>query len=87
MSTSAPSEPQSNNMESLLRENRVFNPPQQFSQKAHIKSLAAYEAMYHFSIDEPEAFWAWALAPSPNSSVKLIPVLPRWVVSPVTLTW
>ena len=46
------------NMESLLRENRVFPPPAEFAAKAHIKSLAAYEAMYKRSIDDPEAFWA-----------------------------
>jgi len=62
LSTSAPPESQNNNMESLLRENRVFNPEPAFSARAHIKSLAAYEAMYHFSIDEPEAFWAESAA-------------------------
>ena len=45
-------------MESLLRENRVFPPPEEFAAKAHIKSLAEYEAMYRRSVDEPEAFWA-----------------------------
>ena len=46
------------NMESLLRENRVFPPPAEFAAKAHIKSLPAYEALYKRSIDDPEAFWA-----------------------------
>jgi acetyl-CoA synthetase len=46
------------NMESLLRENRVFPPPQEFAAKAHSKSLAEYEAMYRRSVEEPEAFWA-----------------------------
>jgi acetyl-CoA synthetase len=48
------------NMESLLRENRVFQPPAEFAAKAHIKSEAEYEAMYRRSVDEPEAFWAEA---------------------------
>jgi len=48
------------NMESLLRENRVFQPPAEFAAKAHIKSLAEYEAMYRRSVEEPEAFWAEA---------------------------
>jgi acetyl-CoA synthetase len=48
------------NMESLLRENRVFPPPAEFASKAHIKSLADYEAMYQRSIDDPQAFWAEA---------------------------
>jgi acetyl-CoA synthetase len=47
-------------MESLLRENRVFQPPAEFAAKAHIKSLAEYEAMYRRSVEEPEAFWAEA---------------------------
>ena len=47
-------------MESLLRENRVFQPPVEFAAKAHIKSLEQYEAMYRRSVEEPEAFWAEA---------------------------
>lgn len=48
------------NMESLLRENRVFNPPAEFAAKAHVKHLAEYESMYRRSIEEPDAFWAEA---------------------------
>jgi acetyl-CoA synthetase len=48
------------NMESLLRENRVFPPPEEFAAKARIGSMAAYEAMYHRSIEDPESFWAEA---------------------------
>jgi acetyl-CoA synthetase len=50
----------STNMESLLREDRVFQPPPEFAAKAHIKSLAEYEAMYRRSVEQPEAFWAEA---------------------------
>ncbi len=46
------------NMESLLRENRVFPSPEEFAAKAHIKNLAEYEAMYRRSVDQPEEFWA-----------------------------
>ncbi len=45
------------NMESLLREDRVFAPPADFAAKAHITSLAGYEALYKQSIDDPAAFW------------------------------
>jgi len=45
------------NMESLLPEDRVFAPPAEFAAKAHIKSLAAYEALYKQSISDPETFW------------------------------
>ncbi len=48
------------NMESLLREDRVFPPPAEFSAKAHIRSLEEYEAMYRRSVEDPEAFWAEA---------------------------
>jgi acetyl-CoA synthetase len=48
------------NMESLLRENRVFQPPAEFASKAHITSVEQYEAMYRRSVEEPEAFWAEA---------------------------
>jgi acetyl-CoA synthetase len=47
-------------IDSTLRENRVFPPPPEFAAQAHIKSLAEYEALYKQSIDDPEAFWAKA---------------------------
>jgi len=48
----------SQDLDSLLREARVFPPPPEFSAKAHIKSLEQYEQMYKQSIEDPEAFWA-----------------------------
>jgi acetyl-CoA synthetase len=45
-------------IDSTLRENRVFPPPAEFSAKAHIKSLAEYESLYQESIQNPEKFWA-----------------------------
>jgi acetyl-CoA synthetase len=48
----------SQDLESTLRENRVFPPPEEFSKHAHIKSLEEYEAMYKRSIEDPEGFWA-----------------------------
>jgi acetyl-CoA synthetase len=47
-------------MESLLRENRVFQPPAEFAAKARIGSAEQYEAMYRRSVEQPEAFWAEA---------------------------
>jgi len=44
--------------DSILREDRVFPPPQEFSSNAYIKSVEQYEAMYKQSIDDPEAFWS-----------------------------
>jgi acetyl-CoA synthetase len=46
------------NLESTLRENRVFPVPEEFAEKAHVKSLADYEQMYQQSVADPEAFWA-----------------------------
>ena len=45
-------------IDSTLRENRVFPPPAEFSAKAHIRSLEEYEALYKQSIEDPERFWA-----------------------------
>jgi len=47
-------------LDSTLREFRVFPPPPEFSAKAHIKSLEEYETLYKQSIEDPEAFWARA---------------------------
>jgi acetyl-CoA synthetase len=45
------------NLDSLLREQRVFAPSQEFAAKAHVKSLAEYEAIYERSVKDPEGFW------------------------------
>jgi acetyl-CoA synthetase len=48
------------NLDSSLRENRVFAPPAEFAAKAHVKSVEQYEAMYRRSVEQPEEFWAEA---------------------------
>jgi acetyl-CoA synthetase len=45
-------------IESILNEERVFPPPAEFSERAHIKSFAEYEKMYAEAAADPEAFWA-----------------------------
>lgn len=52
--------PVNTNMDSLLRENRVFPPVKEFSAEAHIGSLEQYESMYRRSIEDPNGFWAEA---------------------------
>ncbi|HEX5244363.1 MAG TPA: AMP-binding protein, partial [Tepidisphaeraceae bacterium] len=47
-------------IDTILRENRVFPPTEEFSRKAHIHSMEEYEALYKRSIDDPEGFWAEA---------------------------
>jgi len=60
MSSLPPAALANQDIDSTLRENRVFPPPPEFSAKAHIKSLEQYETLYKQSIDDPEAFWAQA---------------------------
>jgi acetyl-CoA synthetase len=48
------------NIDSILDEQRKFECPPEFAQKAHVKSLAEYEALYKESVEEPEKFWGRA---------------------------
>jgi len=45
-------------IESVLQEQRVFDPPASFSQSARIPSMAAYQALYDEAAADPAAFWA-----------------------------
>jgi acetyl-CoA synthetase len=45
-------------IESSLQEQRLFPPPVEFADRAHIRSRAEYDALYRESIDHPETFWA-----------------------------
>ena len=42
---------------SVLHETRVFNPPTDFSAKAHVSSLDQYQALWNRAKDDPEGFW------------------------------
>jgi len=46
------------NIESVLHEERVFPPPEDFSRKADIKSVEEYEQLRTEAHDSPETFWA-----------------------------
>jgi acetyl-CoA synthetase len=53
--------PDTASIESVLTENRIFNPPADFSQRnggAYITSLDQYRALHKRSLDDPEGFWA-----------------------------
>jgi acetyl-CoA synthetase len=50
--------PISANIQSVLREKRVFPPPKAFSKRARISSLAQYRRLYNESIRNPAKFWA-----------------------------
>lgn len=41
-----------------MAEKRVFNPPEELSKQAYLKSMAEYKEIYQRSIDDPEGFWA-----------------------------
>src|SRR5437667_12762208 len=43
---------------SVLQEKRLFKPRKEFSEKAHIKSLAQYRKHYNESVKTPDKFWA-----------------------------
>ena len=45
-------------IESVLQEKRLFEPSAEFSQAAHIKSLAEYQQIYDRAKADPAAFWA-----------------------------
>jgi acetyl-CoA synthetase len=45
-------------IESILQEKRLFPPSAEFSQKARIKSLEDYRALYDRAKADPEKFWA-----------------------------
>src|SRR5262245_50727253 len=45
-------------IDSVLREDRVFPPPSGFATLAHVKSMEEYERDYRRSVDTPEEVWA-----------------------------
>ena len=48
------------NFETVSHENRSFEPPKAFADKARIGSETAYRELYERSIADPEGFWAEA---------------------------
>jgi acetyl-CoA synthetase len=45
-------------IESILQEKRLFHPSSEFSQNAHIKSMADYQRLYNTAKADPRQFWA-----------------------------
>ncbi|MFW5734652.1 MAG: acetate--CoA ligase [Oceanidesulfovibrio sp.] len=45
-------------IESMLKEKRVFEPPKEHSDTAYISSMDEYEAIYKRSMEDPDGFWA-----------------------------
>src|SRR5438477_628082 len=46
------------NIESILHEERIFDPPASFAAQAHIKSMAELEQLRAEAASDPESFWA-----------------------------
>ena len=46
------------NIESSLKESRVFPPTAEFARRATVSSMDVYEEMHRRSLDEPDAFWS-----------------------------
>ena len=51
-------ESSSKNIDSVLKEKRLFKPTSEFQKRAHFKSLAAYRTLWNKARKNPEAFWA-----------------------------
>lgn len=45
-------------IDSVLNEQRVFDPPAEFSARAHVKSFEQYEALCRQAEEDPEQFWS-----------------------------
>ncbi len=50
--------PNPGSIESILNEHRLFPPPAEFAEQAHIKSFEEYEKLYAEAAADPAAFWA-----------------------------
>ena len=46
------------NIDSVLQETRVFEPPSEFRSNAHIGSIEEYERLHNEAMADPEKFWA-----------------------------
>src|SRR5436309_2601268 len=44
-------------IDSVLKEHRVFPPPEHFSRRASVPSRARYDELYRRSVEDPEGFW------------------------------
>jgi len=51
---------QQTSIDSVLHEQRKFECPPEFVQKAHLRSLAEYDVLYKESVEQPETFWGRA---------------------------
>ncbi len=45
-------------IESLMQEQRVFEPPEEYRDQAYVKSMDEYRQLYKESMEDPEGFWS-----------------------------
>src|SRR5262249_54147233 len=45
------------NIDSVLHEERAFEPSKEFRAQAHVNSVEQYERMYKESMEDPDKFW------------------------------
>lgn len=45
-------------IESVMHETRLFQPPAEHREQAHVRSMEQYRELYRQSMDDPEGFWA-----------------------------
>jgi acetyl-CoA synthetase len=45
-------------IESVMHETRLFQPPAEHREQAHVRSMEQYRELYRQSMDAPEGFWA-----------------------------
>ncbi|MEN9870258.1 MAG: acetate--CoA ligase, partial [Cyanobacteriota bacterium] len=46
------------NIESILQEKRVFNPPPEFAAHAAVRNMTEYQKLYNLAAKDPAGFWA-----------------------------
>ncbi|HLY38875.1 MAG TPA: acetate--CoA ligase [Candidatus Binatia bacterium] len=44
-------------IDTVLQEHRVFSPPIDFASHAHVPDRARYDALYQWSVEDPDGFW------------------------------
>ncbi len=45
-------------IESLMQEERIFEPPEEYRDQAYVKSMDEYKELYRQSMEDPEGFWS-----------------------------
>ena len=67
MAEKAVMDTESTNIDSILQEQRKFDPPTEFSHQAHVKSLAEYERLGRSDVKPPPPSDNWRLGRRPGS--------------------